>query len=309
MDKDLTINSPYLERLFAWSSERFPIANFISAALGFIVLATVSRSTVADTSWSLVDMLGVFAYTGQLLLLRIFDEFKDYEKDMVAHPNRIIQRGLFLLSELKPLAILSLILGLGWSFAADAGLGPTVLTWIAMMLFTYLMTYEFFIGDWLKKNIFLYGLSHSLVSGFISLWIFTGTRGILAWDFKLVATLIISLAFALSYEITRKTFGLEEEKPLQDSYSRDLGFTASIGLSTFYNLIIFMGYIALCHSFSPSSIWPYAAFLLCYSCTFYPTFNMLKKQDGKARKMAEGGLGLFVLGGHITLLLTIKYGL
>ena len=283
MEKSLTINSPYTQRFLAWAAERFPFANLISAALGFSVIAAVARQTLIEPlSFSWKDILGVLAYTGQLLLLRILDEFKDYQTDLVAHPNRVIQRGLFRLEELKPWAAISIALGIIWSVAVDQGIGPTLLCWFATILFTIFMSKEFFIGASLRKNIFLYGVSHSLVSGFITAWLFTGTRGVFGFDDSHSITLVISLAVAMSYEITRKTFGSEEERPHLDSYSKELGPVASFALASIYNLIIFVGYAGLYYGMGKQAWWPYLGFLIAYSCTFYPSLNMLKVQNGSA---------------------------
>jgi 4-hydroxybenzoate polyprenyltransferase len=306
MENKLTINSPYLTRLAAWSKERFPLANILTAALGYAVIANLARTTIVEeTPLTWKDGLGIAAYVGQLLLLRILDEFKDYESDKIAHPQRVLQRGIILLSELRPLAIISALTGLAWSFCVDQTLGPTVLAWLLMMGFTYLMTHEFFMGKYLRKNLFLYGLSHSFISVFITFWLFTGARKLMAFDYTVLITMIISLSVAMSYEITRKTFGPKEEHPHQDSYSKEMGISSSLALTVVYNLITFLGFIALYYSLYQSGWWPYLGFLVAYSCTFYPTFNMFRHPSAKARKLNEGGLGLFLLLGYLTLLISL----
>lgn len=304
--KNITHDSPLIIKYLAWADDRFPLPNVISGALSFYVMISIGRFLAGNAGLSLtgLDFLGMFAYTGHLLLLRIFDEHKDYAVDKINHPERVLSQGIITLKHLKSLAIPMPILAITWSLLIDNGPGNALMIWSLMFGYTIFMTLEFFIGNWLRKRLFLYSFSHMLVSPLMILWPIVG--GMQKIELPLLVSLILILAVTsgLSYEFTRKTRGNDEDKAL-DAYNKSFGTKGSIFLISILNFIsLVLAYKSL-QLLNGNSIAAIVILLLGYSCTFYPTYNFLKKCTEKARKVNEGGVGLYFLGLYISILVAL----
>jgi 4-hydroxybenzoate polyprenyltransferase len=151
-----------------WSiyfKERFPLIPNFLVAMGITHTARIlaeKNSAASSSSWTTV-----LAVTGGMLFLaqiRLMDEFKDFEKDRIAHPDRPLPRGLFTHAEFgnwitrfnAAMVLLSVLLGVlvnpvsGVLFALGT-------------LYLYLMFREFFMGDWLAKRPMLYAITHQLI--------------------------------------------------------------------------------------------------------------------------------------------------
>ena len=96
--------------------------------------------------------------------LRLMDEYKDFSKDLLAHPNRPLPRGLIQLSEFQlgiKIGIFALILfdlvlyvlGLHLAFALYS----------VVIIHLWLMYKEFYIGEWLNQYPIFYAISHQLI--------------------------------------------------------------------------------------------------------------------------------------------------
>ncbi len=201
----------YFSRLKLWLDERFPIMNFISGAFIYLLAkAIVIIENPQLYSWNVSDLKAMVVPMAHLFLLRVFDEHKDFESDKIHYPNRVIQKGIFTLAEVRKFGfiafILQIIAVLSISRANDI-LGVYLLMWF----WTFLMTKEFFVKEWLKSQLFLYGLSHLVVTPLIFLCCLALAAGVLnitiAWQWALW----IALVTGWIYEVTRKTKGQEEE--------------------------------------------------------------------------------------------------
>ena len=300
-------NSNILLRLSEWSKDRFPIPNFISGALSFITMILIGRFLNENQIVALtqIDLIGIIAFVGHLLVLRVFDEHKDYKVDLINHPERVLSKGVITLTHLKYLALPFPMIAIFWSYLADQSFGPTFFVWLLMFIYSVLMAKEFFIGKYLTKNLFIYSLSHMLVSPIMVLWPITAGLGKIDLTIPLIQyTLFISLASGLAYELTRKTRGQDEDKNL-DSYNKSFGTKISISYISLLNLMTFiLGYLIL-EQINSSLFYPKLILFIGYTCTFYPTFNFLKKQTQKSRKVNEGGIGLYFLFLYVAILITL----
>ncbi len=223
----LNAQSPLPRRLAAWAAERFPVAN----ALLFLLLYTAAlllgqrlTSGPADAlHLDVRDVAGFFAIWSFFLLLRVFDEHKDFEQDSANHPDRVLQRGLVTLGHLRVLGALSVALMAGVSLWYDGGVGPVTMTWFAVMIWSALMAKEFFVGAWLEQRLVLYATSHMLVMPLAAWWM--AQMGAGGQPLPATVSYFAALAFAsgAAFEVTRKLYAPEDEREEIDSYSKILG--------------------------------------------------------------------------------------
>jgi len=188
---------PYLQ-------ERFPLPTY--ALLTGLYVAG-GASVALDVSGMPANPLRIAAAALVVLLvffhLRIFDEFKDYARDCLNHPERLVQRGVVTLKDLKRWGALALVV----EAALSAALGWSALVcWVLVLGFSVLMRLEFFIGGWLEKRPFTYAATHQPVMLFISAFIYAA-QGLalhqVLWP-ALIPHQLAALGGMFSFEVARK---------------------------------------------------------------------------------------------------------
>lgn len=207
-----------------WARERFPLANGAFFALLYLLALFVGRSSRSgpiEVSWR--DVPGLIALWLFFLWLRVLDEHKDFEKDRVAHPHRVLQRGLVTLKDLRMLGGLAVAIQLAVSVWLDGGVGPVTGWWFVALVWSLLMAREFFVRDWLRRHIMWYAFSHMVVMVALVVWVATmgrpgASRAPATW-----MLLLLVYATGLAFEMGRKMRAPQDEHPLADSYTQSLG--------------------------------------------------------------------------------------
>jgi len=223
----LNSEAPVLFRLGAWANERFPLANAVLFLVLYLSALALGRMWVTDGEISVGarDILGFFAVWAFFLVLRIFDEHKDYELDCHNHPERVLQSGRITLGHLKVLGAMAIGLQAGISFYLDGGWGLIPLFWLIALGWSLLMAAEFFCGEWLEKRLLLYAISHMVVMPLALLWM--AQIGAMKQTLPAEVGLLAALAFlaGASLEVTRKLKAPGDERETIDSYTKVFGTT------------------------------------------------------------------------------------
>jgi len=208
-------------RWWIYQRERFPILAHapLVAAFSFSALcfSSLLRGDIALPSL----MPALIAFVSALLfflLLRIADEFKDFEEDCRYRPYRPVPRGLVTLPELAIIAIAALLIQLVLALWLTISLvGLLLLVWGYLAL----MSKEFFVHDWLKARPMLYMLSHMLIMPLIDLyatacdWLLAG-EGLPA---GLYWFLLVSFFNGMVIEIGRKIRSPNDEELGVETYT------------------------------------------------------------------------------------------
>lgn len=216
--------APLHQRLLAWAHERFPPANILAAVLVWAAAYVWGRALIADPPpVAPRDFLGAFASVGFFLMLRVFDEHKDYAADCATFGERVLQRGVITLRHLKVVGAVALLVQLAASLVVDQGVGPVTMMWLVVVAFSLIMAREFFVGEWLRPRLMLYALSHMLAMPLAVYWLMRmGVRGA---ALPTIAGLlpVVSYLTGFAFEIARKLRAPAEERAHVDSYTRVLG--------------------------------------------------------------------------------------
>ncbi len=221
--KTLTAQSPWLQRFMAWIHERFALPNALLFFILYSTTAVISRHIMQlRPLLHAYDLLGAIVTWSFFLTLRILDEHKDYAGDCKYHPERVLQQGLITLANLRWVALLCILMQLGFVLLYDVH-GHILVAWSIMALWTVLMTREFFIADWLTRHLTWYAISHMLVMPLIVFWLAQMAVPGIPLHKALVTLMALAFVSGFSFEITRKTKGPEEEQQGVDSYSSLLG--------------------------------------------------------------------------------------
>jgi 4-hydroxybenzoate polyprenyltransferase len=219
----LPSSKPLARRLLAWANERFPLENgvvvLLVTALGVLFgRALAHPGAVHIEAQDLAAFAATWAY---FLLLRVFDEHKDYELDLHNHPDRVLQSGQITLTHLKIVGAIATGVQVGVCIALDHGIGPITGMWALLMAWTLLMLKEFFI-EWPSRWFVLYAFMHMLSMPLAFLWLARiGARTELPPAVRTLA--LLGAGIAATLEVARKFRAPEDERPTIDTYTRQLG--------------------------------------------------------------------------------------
>lgn len=307
-ESTLTLENPLVSRLKAWMDERFPLVNGLLCVFLYFAAAMVGRAIATDTpvSLGLLDVVGALATWSFFLLLRVYDEHKDYELDVKNHPQRILQSGLITLNHLKALGGAAIVFQLVLSIFIDKGWGAATQAWLLMFIYSALMAKEFFIGEWLEKNLVLYALSHMAIMPLIMWWIVQmGAPGLPLQPLLMVLGALFFVS-GFAFEICRKTRGPEEERNTVDSYSKIFGTrgAACVVLLLVTSMVGLQFYVV--NQLSTGIFWSgFVVLAVGASLPFWSLFKFLSAPSLKARERNEACVALSMLLGYGVLIAAV----
>jgi len=294
--------SSLIKKYFLYFNERFPIAGALLYAGTLFYLAYFSASLFShyypiNIFRSLSGFVVIFL---TLLHLRIFDEHKDYEKDKIAHPDRMLSKGFITLKDLRKLLYAVLIIEAGICIF----LGFTAfIVWIMIIIWSYLMFAEFFVPEFLNRNMGLYLFSHQIIVPiilFFGLFQRIDIFRILNHEFQLLFLLCIACtASTITYEIARKTWSKEKEHECADSYTRIWGITKTIIINQIMALLSCICFIFI-YSLSNFSLTYTIATLIFYLLFLGTEISFIMQPDKKNSKLVEISGIIYLLGVFLT---------
>ncbi|KAF9900755.1 hypothetical protein BX616_002513 [Lobosporangium transversale] len=161
---DIFVQSSGFKSWLKFFIERIALFIYLLTAAGYVLTANYALSDGSKSLplrpffWTMV--VEVFF----LITLRVMDDLKDVDTDIVAHPERPLPRGLVTTHEASIVVhtlVLVLVLN-GIALAIVENLASGLLC-IATTLYYYAMFKEFGCGHWLNAHPILYVISHQLV--------------------------------------------------------------------------------------------------------------------------------------------------
>jgi 4-hydroxybenzoate polyprenyltransferase len=209
-----------------FTKERFDPVSHVVMILLFVIAHRLLFPGHATALAVLEVFLGTVAF---FFKLRLYDEIKDYELDLVINPTRPLARGLVTHRDLYKGIVLCIALEL-----VLFGLqGPATLAAIAIAIaYSLLMYKEFFIRDLIRPHLTTYAVSHTVVSALLSLALISAFTHVNAWQLSREAQLFALNSWCLFniFEFGRKTFTSSEEREGVESYSKIFGRYGAVGL-------------------------------------------------------------------------------
>ena len=213
--------------------ERLPLPSYLVLVVGLAVSGNALGSPAAPAEsvfppWGAATIAAAGAFLF-FAVLRIMDEYKDYEKDKVAHPHRPLPRGLIAPEQVavavKGLAVAMLL------FSVVVGLAnrPAGISYLLVTGYLWLMYREFYAGVWLANRPLLYAASHQVIILPLSYFCVLAASPD-AWRHLQPALLGITVLGAFfTYEICRKLD--PNAHPLLQTYLSHYGPATTLGLT------------------------------------------------------------------------------
>lgn len=222
-----------MENWLKYLKERFPLPVYFLLVGGMCLAGQVPGNSDYGIARLRFDAFGfLWSFIGLMLffaLLRLMDEYKDYEKDIVAHPTRPLPRGLLTADQVKQ-AINRVAIGMVF-YAVAVGFA---LNWVAGGLYLFLTAYlwlmfkEFYLGAWLVARPILYAITHQVV--LIPICLFaaaTSTAKYALGPYSILYGVVVLGSF-FSYEVCRKLD--PKAHPLLKTYLFMYGARGVVGL-------------------------------------------------------------------------------
>lgn len=305
--------SPLVARWRAYFKERFPvlghgilIASFFSSNQ-FLAHALTQPGTPVcyDTS----SLSGYFAILCFFVHLRIFDDHKDYDEDCRNFPDRVLQRGVISLGELKLMGAVAI--AIEFVLAGVAGAGALIAI-LAVFGYSLLMLKEFFAREWLKRHFLIYASSHMLVMPLLAVAVFSFATGAFPWQapgwFWLYS--FVGFFVGFNWEVSRKIRAPEEEREGVDSYTKIFG-TYGAAYVVLLVRVIDTALVALVGYHLNLSLWFYAALVVLFAvCMIGFIHYRIWTTPQTARRMGLYA-AIYIIAFDLTLAVEIarRYGL
>ncbi len=294
-----------LRYVLAYFGERFPPINMVLFAILFVTVHAVAvffGPNILEKEWWWM-LMGVLAVISFFFRLRVFDEIKDYELDAKNHPQRVLQLGRVTKKQLIFISISGTVVELLWSVLSG---WPVVICWFIAVGYSLLMRYEFFIGSWLNKHLLLYAITHMLVMPLLILWVYTSFQPELNILFPFYVLAGLSLFSGFSFEIARKIHAPVAEKPGIDSYSKSLGYGASIMLV----LLVMLGGVAIqiyLLNLINARLWAFVLIAIIYFLSIFLYIKNVLKSSEKSLRTAEKFVSLFMLCSYLSIIIEVHF--
>ena len=306
-ESTLTLASPWPARFMAWVHQRFALPNALLFFILYLTVAVVARAgQEGAVALGLADVVGCLVTWSFFLLLRVFDEHKDYALDCKNHPQRVLQSGLITLDHLKIVGGVALVLQVTYSLARDGGVGATSIAWIAMFVWTCLMGKEFFVEAWLNRHLTWYAVSHMLVMPLVVWWLANLAVPGVALSLPLEALMLLAFVSGFCFEITRKTKGPEEERDTIDSYSKIFGTQGSAFVVTGLVTAMVANQVWLITLLTTAfPVWAGVILALFWALGLKQLASFIKTPTAKGREKNEAAVALTMLAGYAVVIAVV----
>jgi len=191
------------------------------------LLAGRALTSSGELWLGVTDAVGFAGVWGYFLMLRVFDEHKDYHHDASNHPERVLQRGLVSLDHLKAVGAVAIALQVASVLIVDGGSGPVAVRWAIAMAWSLLMLKEFFVGEWLERHFVLYAASHLLAMPLALLWMAQMGAGDRPLPESVLWLAAAGGLLGAAIETARKVRAPEDERIGIATYTKVLGIRGS----------------------------------------------------------------------------------
>lgn len=191
-----------MARWLTYVKERFPIATYLLLIGGFTFSGLFLAGGGFQWKGFVVSFVGFLLFFFQL---RLMDELKDYDKDVVAHPDRPLPRGLLTTVEVgRTIKALSVAMT-GYALLTAIFVNWTTgLSYLTITVYLLLMYREFFAGAWLDERPLLYAVSHQFIVFGVCIFAVAVSREGLALQGPTMCLGLVVLGSFFGYEVCRK---------------------------------------------------------------------------------------------------------
>ena len=223
----------FIKKWYTYQKERFPIATYglYILCLSFAAFFYNTKMLEIESNVGVFITMFVVAFL-QFLMVRIIDEFKDYEEDKKYRPYRPVPRGLIKLKELRTLFVICIII----QFALTLIMNPFSLIFLLVLWIMFiLMTKSFFMKKLVDKHILLEVALDEILLPVLMLYL----TSFIKLDITILWRLLL-LSYVVSWiiEIARKVRCKKDEEKGVKTYTAVFGIPKATILLSALELIL-----------------------------------------------------------------------
>lgn len=307
-----TAASPFPARLLAYLRERFPLLGHGILILSYYSSNQFLARTLTEPGepmrYGSHSLMGAITLFCLFFHLRVFDEHKDFADDSRHYPERVLQRGVVTLRDLRRLGALAISIEL----ALSALRGPAAAVAVLMTLgFSILMLKEFFVPAWLKRHFLLYAISHMMIMPLMALTVYSFTTLRYPWQappwFWLYA--FVGFFVTFNWEVSRKIRAPEQEVEGVESYTKLFG-TYGAAWMVLAIRVVDTGLVALVGYHLGLSLWFYVALIVLFAVCLLGFLQYRFDTNVKTAKRMETYAGMYIIAFDLILALELvhKFG-
>ncbi len=227
-----------ISRIFKYLMVTFPL--YLNVPVGIITFFStyfVIQNLICETiSFNFSLLSGGITIMLMMLLLRVMDDIKDFEKDKKNNKNTPLISEIITKKDLTILMIFITVI----ASTINIFLGKHIFTsFIFMLIYEYLMFFDFFYSK-ITHNTILTLLTHNPVALIFQLYIISFAYQNYGEDILQPMTIVIALMFwlpFLAWELGRKIRKPEDESE-NETYSKILGYKIASILTLFTVTIV-----------------------------------------------------------------------
>ena len=294
---ELTREAGFGRRFVGYLGQRFPVPVY-ALLIGALVAGAAGAAEAGRTGAVGVGWHPVGAFVTALLVffhLRVFDEFKDFEQDRLAHPQRLLSRGVISLRELGwagglVLAVQAVVNGV----MGATGVWEVVPWWVATVAFSVLMRFEFGLGEWLRRRLVLYALLHNPIVALLMLYVDAVHRQGRSFGWLAVGFVAVASFTSLGFEVGRKLRAPSDELDGQDTYTKALGTTKASVLLMLVMLAAGVAAAVTAH-LGHVRMWAVATVVAVTLLALIPVVAFMRRPDARGAKRAEAASSAYAL--------------
>ncbi len=216
-----------MKHFWAYLHERFPlqsngvlIASYFTANYVLARGATMQNGQPLEISWRFPA--GCIVLLFMFFHMRVIDEHKDFERDRIVHPGRVLSRGLVTLKQLRVVGLSAVAVELILSYLFGM---PAFFMCLAVLALSWLIYREFHIAEFLEKHLLANAFIHLLIMPAYGLYVFSVVAREFPWQAPLPVLLYawVSYGVGFAFELARKTCAPADERPGLITYSSVMG--------------------------------------------------------------------------------------
>lgn len=239
-----------LKRWMIYFKEMYPLSSWVGTFLcGFMVLTVAWRLGRIDQPFEWHTLLACVGLCFFSLLLRVMDEFKDYELDVRLFPDRPLPSGRVLKSDLKVL---------GWVCVGGSTL---VSVWnldvlslaLGVLLYSYLMLVWFGLEKQIRASLPLALVTHHPIVGFHFMYLLYASMTTPTATQDAYYLLPICFMFT-NWEISRKIKQPRDENDYV-TYSKIWGPRLAVFITIVFQAIVAGASLFLLHKMGTAAAW------------------------------------------------------
>lgn len=303
----LTVDSPLVRRLWAYSRERFPLLGhgvlIVAYTSSNLFLAKVLESPDSPVRYDWRSVLCAATLFCFFVHLRVFDEHKDYEDDRCHYPDRLLSRGVVTLGHLRWLG--GIAIGVELLLSALAG-RAAIVGWGIAFAYSLLMYKEFFVRVWLKRRFLLYAGSHMLLMPLLAVMVYSFATGRWIWEAPKWFWLYSFVGFfvTLNWEVSRKIRAPEQEIEGVDSYTKMFGLYGAAWVVLAIRVVDTLLVAWVGHHLGVSR-WFYGALVVLFGVCLVGFFQYRFDTNERTAKRMEVYAGMYIIAFDLILAVEI----